>query len=365
MKLLITFVSVLFLFMGATVLNADDVIKPLWTYSGKQMNEAIRAEIPKSKMITDHKTLAKLWKSLVVPAPMPLIDWNKELVLIDSVSGPNRISLTDMHLNRQNGNLRFACIGTKMGGPGFGYVLVRIPKMGIARINGVEVPNAVVGKPAIGAVADGITVEMVGKIQTGLMAIGGETTGTIITSDNVTFEIDLSGNRGLRSAAEALNNKRGKVKGKLTKKAGVEIRERWILKAESIEAVDGILKPGLPGVGKKAFKEVKFAFSGGFAGFDQEVTITGNGKASRINRLTRVTESWDLTPDALGELHALIGKTDWSKIPNKTPGQNPIADGMSYQFKIDTGKGVFRFSKDDSNLAQSLELLELSRLLRR
>ena len=60
---------------------------------------------------------------------------------------------------------------------------------------------------------DSIQVEVRGTLETGIAAIGGETTGTIIRSSNVTWELDLSGDPKLAALAEKLNKQKVVVSG--------------------------------------------------------------------------------------------------------------------------------------------------------
>ena len=85
---------------------------------------------------------------------------------------------------------------------------------------------------------DSIQVEVRGTLETGIAAIGGETTGTIIRSGNVTWELDLGGDPKLAALAEKLNKQKVVVRGAYTKKAGVEIPERHIVKVKTLQAVD-------------------------------------------------------------------------------------------------------------------------------
>ena len=81
-----------------------------------------------------------------------------------------------------------------------------------------------------------IRVEVQGKLQSGIMAIGGETTGTTITANGVTWELDLGRNADLQTKAEQLNGKQALVRGELTRRQGIEVKERWIVKVSSLEA---------------------------------------------------------------------------------------------------------------------------------
>jgi hypothetical protein len=89
-----------------------------------------------------------------------------------------------------------------------------------------------------------IKVEIKGTLRTGVVAIGGETTGTTITVKgkdalDVTWELDLGGNADLVALAKKLDGKTARVTGTYSKKRGVEIRERHIVKVASLKAPPG------------------------------------------------------------------------------------------------------------------------------
>jgi hypothetical protein len=80
-------------------------------------------------------------------------------------------------------------------------------------------------------------VTVTGKLMTGIMAIGGETTGTIITIPKQgTYELDIRGNKELQKAAADLKGKQVKVTGTLAIRAGVEVRQRRIIKVDTLAA---------------------------------------------------------------------------------------------------------------------------------
>jgi hypothetical protein len=79
-------------------------------------------------------------------------------------------------------------------------------------------------------------VELRGKLRTGVVAIGGETTGTVLQSDKGAFELDLGNDKELRARAERLSGKAVVVKGTLTVRKGVEVKERRIVRVRSLEA---------------------------------------------------------------------------------------------------------------------------------
>ncbi len=80
-----------------------------------------------------------------------------------------------------------------------------------------------------------IKVEIVGILNTGIVAIGGESTGTIIKVNNVTWELDLGGNAKFMELAEKLEGKKVLAKGAYRKVKGVEIKERHIVKVEELQ----------------------------------------------------------------------------------------------------------------------------------
>jgi hypothetical protein len=82
---------------------------------------------------------------------------------------------------------------------------------------------------------ESITVTVVGTLRTGIVAIGGETTGTTITAKGIKFELDFGKKAELRAAAEKLDGKLVTVSGTLERRAGVEIKERWIVTVTSMK----------------------------------------------------------------------------------------------------------------------------------
>ncbi|MDB4466585.1 hypothetical protein N9066_00080 [bacterium] len=83
---------------------------------------------------------------------------------------------------------------------------------------------------------DYIKVEVRGKLNNEIMAIGGETTGVIITANGVTWELDFSDAPNSQKKSKPMNGKIVVIKGELSVKRGVEIPQRWIVKVDSIES---------------------------------------------------------------------------------------------------------------------------------
>ena len=347
--------------VNEVAVGLDKTIDPIATYRGASDDQVIMSAIAPSNIIKDQNSFGKAWKAIGQNGQAPTIDWDTELVLVAKAQGnTNKITLDKLILEA-GGRLRFSSFATEMGSPGYCYLMVRVPKQGIEFVNRKQIPKHDVGDGL--PVADGVTVNIVGKLKTGIIAIGGETTGTTITSDNITFEVDLTADRGLQAVAQKFKNQRVRVLGALSKQKGVEIRERWILKATSIEEVATGETSEKETALEKSFVEIKFSLSGGIAGLNEELTIDADGKVEKVNRSRRVTENWQADPKKLAKLHALVGKTEWSKIPKNGKRNRPIPDALAYKFTIDTGKRTFRFSRNDFSLLQSKELAELAKLL--
>lgn len=79
-------------------------------------------------------------------------------------------------------------------------------------------------------------VEVEGNVRTGILAPGGETTGTILAMADGVYELDLT-ELALESA-QLLDGKRVRVKGFLTVEEGIEIARRYIFHVKSYQIVN-------------------------------------------------------------------------------------------------------------------------------
>jgi len=84
--------------------------------------------------------------------------------------------------------------------------------------------------------ADYVKVEIRGKLQTGVIAIGGETTGVVVRAAGSVWELDLAGNAELKKQAEQLDKQTVVVTGTYRKQAGVEVPERHIIAVATLAA---------------------------------------------------------------------------------------------------------------------------------
>jgi hypothetical protein len=101
---------------------------------GSVGDEKLKAEAPKSMVISDKKTLEKVWKAWKVAGKVPVVDFKKEIVLIQTTSG-SRLGAIGAALS-EKGDLKFSSIATSDFGEGFRYVLGSVPRAGVKTVDG-------------------------------------------------------------------------------------------------------------------------------------------------------------------------------------------------------------------------------------
>ena len=79
-----------------------------------------------------------------------------------------------------------------------------------------------------------VEVRVRGILTNGIIAIGGETTGTTIRFSKTTWELELQNQKALRSAAAKLNGKPVVVSGLVRTQKGIEVATRTILTVKSL-----------------------------------------------------------------------------------------------------------------------------------
>jgi hypothetical protein len=97
------------------------------------------------------------------------------------------------------------------------------------------IPHAsLAGTPPLTTDKDAATITVVGILQTGVVAIGGETTGLVIRSQGRVWELEFGQNSELRKSAETWNDTTVRVEGRLEHRTGVEVQDRWIVSVETM-----------------------------------------------------------------------------------------------------------------------------------
>jgi hypothetical protein len=107
------------------------------SWDGTIPDDKLRKEEPANGFITDEKTWAKLWKAWCGNAKLPKVDFDKELILVQTVEGLNTISPPDLRLT-DKGNLRVPLpVSTLLpASGGFGYKIVTVRRDGVKTVNG-------------------------------------------------------------------------------------------------------------------------------------------------------------------------------------------------------------------------------------
>jgi len=89
---------------------------------------------------------------------------------------------------------------------------------------------------AAGPPEESITVTVVGTLHTGVVTIGGETTGVTITAKGIKWELNFAKHADLAEAAAKLDGHLVTVSGTLERRAGVEVKDRWIVTVTNLKA---------------------------------------------------------------------------------------------------------------------------------
>jgi len=82
-----------------------------------------------------------------------------------------------------------------------------------------------------------VSVQCCGRVRHGIVAIGGETTGTTITFNRTVWELQLP-DAAARGFAESHNKEFVNVSGPLRRIAGTEVKDRWIVDVKTLSERD-------------------------------------------------------------------------------------------------------------------------------
>ena len=103
-------------------------------WRGRFRSGEARISEPACGYIADTATWRSLWLAWRGNTEPPEIDFQSSLILVGTVSGPNRARL-QAHSD-SSGNIQTVVGGTRIGGPGFGYIFAKIQRAGIKAVNG-------------------------------------------------------------------------------------------------------------------------------------------------------------------------------------------------------------------------------------
>lgn len=108
-------------------------VEPPARWNGMIADETLQKLAPADSFLADAESLAKVWKAWRPKDEVPTVDFTKEIIVVGVVPGPNTV-LMRPSLDDQ-GDLRFVVAGTKKGGPGFGYLLLKVSREGVKTVN--------------------------------------------------------------------------------------------------------------------------------------------------------------------------------------------------------------------------------------
>jgi hypothetical protein len=199
----------------------------LQQWQGVSHNSELLQQGPEQPFILTSDEWQRVWKLWRPDEDVPKVDFDSDLVLVATIRGPNR--LRGGAFLDQQGNVGLILSSTRVAGPGFGYLLLQVAREGIRSVNGKSLdPDA--------PTPQYIDVEIKGLLRGGAIAIGGETTGTVILASNLSFELDFGDQAELREAARKLNGQTVLVTGRLEGRRGVEIPLRSVVNVKTLAA---------------------------------------------------------------------------------------------------------------------------------
>ena len=176
--------------------------------------------------------------------------------------------------------------------------------------------------------ADSNAIEFTGKLRTGIVAIGGETTGTTISANGKSYELDFRQDSKLRALARTLNGKDVVVRGTLQQKEGVEVRQRRIIMVVELRAADAkqdsppAAKTGEPGSDKAPPNAgTKTSFKGWESYVWQK---DGDTNFSLLEGTNRLKTDEEIAKAAVKGIEAIKPKLDELK-----PGQEVVVLGKN------------------------------------
>ena len=209
--------------------DSNDKLRPIKTWVGKSHDAGKLAAFPPEGFVASKELWEELWVAWYPDKAVPLVDFSSELILVARVRGPNRMRVGKLTID--DGEVTFLPSSTKRGGTGFGHLLVKVARAEVKSVNGILVPVGPAGTTGSGDLADAIDVNMVGKITTGVVAIGSETTGTTMTCGNITWQLLLD--QSQLEVAKQLGNQKARVTGRLSMRPGTEVAKHWIVKVKT------------------------------------------------------------------------------------------------------------------------------------
>jgi len=123
----------------AAPLSADGAdkkpIKPTMTWMGSVEDEKLLKDMP--LVITNAKDLEKVWKAWMIKGDVPKVDFGKEIAVIATTVG----SRLNTSYALDGDNLQVLGMATSDLRPGFRYVIATVPREGVKKVDGKDLPK--------------------------------------------------------------------------------------------------------------------------------------------------------------------------------------------------------------------------------
>jgi len=110
-------------------------VKPTKLWNGSVEDDKLMKDAP--AVIVDKKTFEKIWVDWKIKGDVPTINFDKEIVVLMTSKG-SRIT---MKCTLEDGNLKVGGIATADLGEGFRYILATVPREGVKKVNGKDLPK--------------------------------------------------------------------------------------------------------------------------------------------------------------------------------------------------------------------------------
>ena len=118
---------------------APTAVETIDMWSGQVKDATLRKLAPSTGFIADKQAWEKICLAWRPAEQVPKVDFAKQLVLFGVVPGPNLVLMRPTI--DKKGNISFLVAGTKKGGPGFGYKLILISRLGVKAIKGKPIAD--------------------------------------------------------------------------------------------------------------------------------------------------------------------------------------------------------------------------------
>jgi hypothetical protein len=110
------------------------LLERLGEWAAVQRNGEVRNAAPANGVIADCQDMTRLWRAWRADDALPIVDFDREILLVMVGQGPNIPGVIDLRLVA--GDVTGRRWQTVVGGPGFGYRIIKVKRAGIRSVFG-------------------------------------------------------------------------------------------------------------------------------------------------------------------------------------------------------------------------------------